>query len=269
MKKSHTSQDEISEGTPSSEVCVQHLSYLSMQAYDTKSPITNCCLGNEYKPKPHILISEGPLMCFVPIERKYKIPILHICRGVEKLLKISKTQRAIPIGHNARTKHLISISELQIDAHDLVRPISSCLESSHASLHDLSSVSATMTVNKLLRTLMSVVTVPIRRVAFDSSVARKHGAVTIRLFNAFMPSTKAFISDLAKKLFEALKVDSEILDNINGDFVDVVSQHHIQIHSFQEMQGISGVKGLHGKVRCSNLLAAWEAVSLTFSGECR
>ena len=57
------------------------------------------------------------------------------------------------------------------------------------------------------------------------------------------------LQDPHKKIVEALEVDSEVLDNIHEQFVKIVYQNSIQIHSFQEARGISGIKGLHGKVR--------------------
>lgn len=47
---------------------------------------------------------------------------------------------------------------------------------------------------------------------------------------------------------ETLEVDSEVLDNIHEQFLLAVSQSNIRVHSFQEGKGISGVKGLSGKV---------------------
>ena len=43
-------------------------------------------------------------------------------------------------------------------------------------------------------------------------------------------------------------MNSEVLDNIHDQFVDIVHHNYIQIHSFQEAQGITGMKGLHEKV---------------------
>ena len=56
------------------------------------------------------------------------------------------------------------------------------------------------------------------------------------------------MQDSHRKIIETLEVDSETLDNIHEQFILVISQCNIRIHSFQEGQGISGVKGLHGKV---------------------
>jgi len=54
--------------------------------------------------------------------------------------------------------------------------------------------------------------------------------------------------DSNKKLLTGLEVSSEVLDNIHEDFKTIVSTEQMKIHSFQEAQGISGVKGLSGKV---------------------
>ena len=56
------------------------------------------------------------------------------------------------------------------------------------------------------------------------------------------------LQDSHKKILETLEVDSQVLDNIHEQFMLVISQCNIRVHSFQEGQGISGVKGLHGKV---------------------
>ncbi|MCJ1279782.1 hypothetical protein MMC21_007606 [Puttea exsequens] len=55
------------------------------------------------------------------------------------------------------------------------------------------------------------------------------------------------LQDSHKKIVETLEVDSEVLDNIHEQFIEVLP-NHIYIHSFQEGRGISGVKGLHEKV---------------------
>jgi hypothetical protein len=52
---------------------------------------------------------------------------------------------------------------------------------------------------------------------------------------------------------ETLEVDSEVLDNIHEQFIEMIFKHGIRIHSFQEGRGISGIKGLNGKVRCPSL----------------
>lgn len=57
------------------------------------------------------------------------------------------------------------------------------------------------------------------------------------------------LQDTHKKIIETLKVDNEVLDSIHEQFVNIVLDHGIKIHSFQEARGMSGIKGLHGKVR--------------------
>ena len=62
------------------------------------------------------------------------------------------------------------------------------------------------------------------------------------------------LQDSHKKIVEDLEVNSEGLDNIHEQFVNIIYQQPgIRIHSFQEARGISRIKGLHGKVRCSNI----------------
>lgn len=54
--------------------------------------------------------------------------------------------------------------------------------------------------------------------------------------------------DSNKKIIETLEINSEVLDNIHEQFKTIADQHRIKIYSFQEAQGISGMKGLHHKV---------------------
>src|SRR2546430_15797046 len=56
------------------------------------------------------------------------------------------------------------------------------------------------------------------------------------------------LQDSHKRIIETLEVNSEVLDNIHEEFKNIVQDHGTKIHSFQEARGISGVKGLHGKV---------------------
>ena len=58
------------------------------------------------------------------------------------------------------------------------------------------------------------------------------------------------LQDTNKKILPTLEVNSEVLDNINEEFTDIVHKSGIKIHSFQEARGISGMKGLHEKVYC-------------------
>jgi hypothetical protein len=57
------------------------------------------------------------------------------------------------------------------------------------------------------------------------------------------------LQDSNKKILETLEVNSEILDNIHEEFKTIAFNGVIKIYSFQEARGISGMKGLDGKVR--------------------
>ncbi|KAH6653249.1 hypothetical protein BKA67DRAFT_312556 [Truncatella angustata] len=54
--------------------------------------------------------------------------------------------------------------------------------------------------------------------------------------------------DSNRRLIETLKVNGEVFDNIQDEFLRIVLEGGIRVHSFQEARGISGVKGLSGKV---------------------
>jgi hypothetical protein len=56
------------------------------------------------------------------------------------------------------------------------------------------------------------------------------------------------MQDSNKDIIKTLEVNSEVLDNIHEEFKTIADQSRIKIHSFQEAQGISGMKGLHNKV---------------------
>ncbi|KAK4248963.1 putative kinesin light chain [Corynascus novoguineensis] len=56
------------------------------------------------------------------------------------------------------------------------------------------------------------------------------------------------LQDSNKNLIKTLEVNSEVLDRIHEEFTTIADQSRIQIHSFQEARGISGIKGLHNKV---------------------
>ena len=64
-------------------------------------------------------------------------------------------------------------------------------------------------------------------------------------------------------------MDSEVLDNIHKQFRDIVFQNGIQIHSFQEARGISGMQGLDEKVCFYNFLNMLSVILLTAFGEYR
>ena len=57
------------------------------------------------------------------------------------------------------------------------------------------------------------------------------------------------LQDTNKKIIRALAVDGEVLDNIHDEFKTIIYKSGIRVHSFQEAQGISGMKGLGSKVR--------------------
>ena len=57
------------------------------------------------------------------------------------------------------------------------------------------------------------------------------------------------LQDSNKKILETLEVSSEVLDNIQEEFKTIVHENDLRVHSFQEARGISGMKGLHNKVR--------------------
>ncbi|KAL2672302.1 hypothetical protein Neosp_013005 [[Neocosmospora] mangrovei] len=56
------------------------------------------------------------------------------------------------------------------------------------------------------------------------------------------------LQDTNKRIIQTLEVNSEVLDNIHEEFVKIVLETGLKIHSFQEGRGLSGVKGFSGKV---------------------
>jgi hypothetical protein len=56
------------------------------------------------------------------------------------------------------------------------------------------------------------------------------------------------LQDANKKVLQSLEVNGEVLDNIHEGFKTVVHEGYIKIYSFQEARGITGIKGLYGKV---------------------
>ncbi|KAH0566263.1 hypothetical protein GP486_000338 [Trichoglossum hirsutum] len=60
--------------------------------------------------------------------------------------------------------------------------------------------------------------------------------------------TQLVFQDSNKEILNTLKVNDEVLDNIHEEFKNIAFEGGIKIHSFQEAQGISGIKGLDGKV---------------------
>ncbi|KAF2715541.1 hypothetical protein K504DRAFT_396977 [Pleomassaria siparia CBS 279.74] len=56
------------------------------------------------------------------------------------------------------------------------------------------------------------------------------------------------LQDSNKKMLETLEVNNEVLNYIHDSFKKIMSREGIKVHSFQEAQGISGMKGLDEKV---------------------
>ena len=56
------------------------------------------------------------------------------------------------------------------------------------------------------------------------------------------------LQDMDKRVLRALEKNSEILENIQRAFRRILDDHKLQIQSFQEERGISGIKGISGKV---------------------
>jgi len=59
---------------------------------------------------------------------------------------------------------------------------------------------------------------------------------------------KMALQDVNSKILNDLQVDSEILDLIQDDFLKVLHESNISVHSFQEGEGLAGVRGFSGKV---------------------
>jgi hypothetical protein len=57
------------------------------------------------------------------------------------------------------------------------------------------------------------------------------------------------LQDSNKKILETLEVNGEVLDNINNSFKSLLYNGNIKVHSFQEARGMTGIRGLHTKVR--------------------
>jgi trimethylamine:corrinoid methyltransferase-like protein len=56
------------------------------------------------------------------------------------------------------------------------------------------------------------------------------------------------LQDSNKKIVKTLEVDNEVLENIHEEFMKIVPEFKIKIHSFQERREISRIKGLNNKV---------------------
>jgi hypothetical protein len=56
------------------------------------------------------------------------------------------------------------------------------------------------------------------------------------------------LQDSNKKIPETLEVNNRVLDNIHEEFKTIVYTASMKVHSFQEAQGITGMKGVSEKV---------------------
>lgn len=71
-----------------------------------------------------------------------------------------------------------------------------------------------------------------------------------------------------KKIVQTLEVNSEVLDNIHEEFVNIVHESGLKIHSFQEGRGLSGVKGFSGKVSLTNNIPSAPLLANQFATGC-
>lgn len=62
--------------------------------------------------------------------------------------------------------------------------------------------------------------------------------------------------DSNKDLVKSLSVNGEMLDSIHKEFKKLAQEHHLQCHSFQEAQAMTGIKGLNDKVGCNSYCLA-------------
>lgn len=64
------------------------------------------------------------------------------------------------------------------------------------------------------------------------------------------------LQDSNKKIIESLEVSGEVLDNIYDEFKVIVQENAVQLYSFQEARGITGMKGFQNKVSDSSIQEA-------------
>lgn len=78
------------------------------------------------------------------------------------------------------------------------------------------------------------------------------------------------LQDSNKKILETLEVNNEVLDNIHEEFKTIVFTRTIKVHSFQEAQGITSMKGVSEKV-CSSrcYFASYPARGQRNTNSCR
>jgi len=62
------------------------------------------------------------------------------------------------------------------------------------------------------------------------------------------------LQDSNKEIIRTMKVNNEVLDNINDEFKTIIHHGDIKIHSFQEARGMSGMKGQDAKAGCCAIL---------------
>jgi hypothetical protein len=68
--------------------------------------------------------------------------------------------------------------------------------------------------------------------------------------------SRVALQDSNKKILETLEVNNEVLDNIHEEFKQIASKGKFKVHSFQEARGVTGVRGLDGKVSMAYELLA-------------
>ena len=56
------------------------------------------------------------------------------------------------------------------------------------------------------------------------------------------------LQDSNRDILRSLKTDNKVLNEIHEEFVKVVLERKIAIHSFQEARGMTGITGLSGKI---------------------
>ena len=69
-------------------------------------------------------------------------------------------------------------------------------------------------------------------------------------------SANVMLQDSHKKIVETLTPNNEVLDNIHEEFKGILHESGFKIHSFQEARGLSGIKGMSGKVSYSTAFSS-------------
>jgi hypothetical protein len=81
------------------------------------------------------------------------------------------------------------------------------------------------------------------------------GELALNIANAALQSSN-------KPLLSALAVDSAVLDNMHEDFLRLLHNHPLKVHSFQEARGMSGIRGLNEKVNHPGVIGAGQSHKL-------